>query len=70
MTDRVSSFLVTLEQNRREDDAEAILNALRMVKGVIAVEPVKADVATQVAEARVSRQLRDRLWKVIEGNES
>lgn len=39
MTDRFKGFLVTLDDEIREDDAEAILTALRMIKGVFMVNP-------------------------------
>ena len=59
MTDRPSAYLVTLSGDIREDDAgDGILTALRMIKGVISVEPVTANpLDDQVARAR-----RDRDW--------
>ncbi len=39
MTDRFKGFLVTLDEEIREDDAEQILTALKMVKGVFSVKP-------------------------------
>ena len=38
MTDRYNFLVVVLEENIRDDDAETILNAIRMVKGVLSVE--------------------------------
>lgn len=40
MTDRHAGYLITLEEDVRSDDAESIINALRMVKGVLHVEPI------------------------------
>jgi len=37
MTDRTISLLVTLDQEYRVDDAEAIANAIKMIKGVLDV---------------------------------
>ena len=55
MTDRHSGYVVTLRTDVREDDGEAILTALRMVKGVLSVEPVvhapEIDIATGRANA-------------------
>jgi hypothetical protein len=34
MTDRYNSLTVVLDRDIREDDAEHILNAIRMIKGV------------------------------------
>lgn len=39
MTDRFKGFLVTLDNEIREDDAQEIINALNMVKGVLKVKP-------------------------------
>jgi hypothetical protein len=38
MTDRFKGFLITLDKEIREDDAESIINALKMVKGVFQVK--------------------------------
>lgn len=43
MTDRHAGYVVTLDRDIREDDAEAVLNAIRMVKGVASVTPVDGD---------------------------
>lgn len=59
MTDRHSGYVVVLDHDMREDDAEAILNAIRMIKGVATVEPVVSSLLDgQIAEGR-----RDRLWQ-------
>lgn len=40
MTDRLKGFVVTLEEDLREDDAQHICDAIAMVKGVLSVRPV------------------------------
>lgn len=57
MTDRHAGYLVTLDCDIREDDAEEILTALRMVRGVVSVKPVQGGYETQVAAER-----RDAAW--------
>jgi hypothetical protein len=42
MTTRFSGFQVTLADEVREDDAEHIINAIRMLKGVRDVRPFEA----------------------------
>lgn len=42
MTARFSGFQVTLAADIREDDAEHIINAIRMLKGVCDVRPLEA----------------------------
>lgn len=39
MTDRFKGFLVTLDKEIREDDAKHIINALKMIRGVLSVKP-------------------------------
>jgi hypothetical protein len=39
MTDRYSGFVVTLKDDIREDEADNIIKALSMVKGVLTVRP-------------------------------
>lgn len=58
MTDRHSGYIVTLAEDIREDDAEYILNALRMVKGVASVKPLVGGWEVHVASER-----RDELWR-------
>lgn len=52
MTDRHAGYLVTLDHDMGEDDAEAVLNALRMVRGVLSAEPIIADFELQLAQTR------------------
>jgi len=53
MTDRHAGYVVTLEDNIREDDAAQTIAALRQIKGVLDVCPIVADPMLMVAEARV-----------------
>jgi hypothetical protein len=61
MTDRHAGYVVTLSEDVREDDAEAIINAIRMIRGVVDVAPVLGGVDMQIAEARVNGRWRDRI---------
>jgi hypothetical protein len=49
----------------REDDAQAVLDALRMVKCVQSVEPVEGGYHQHMAEQRVRREFADKLWSVL-----
>lgn len=66
MTDRHAAYIVTLDEDIRKDDAEAIINALRMVKHIIAVEPVVADFALGIAERRASNEWRKRIYNMLD----
>lgn len=65
MTDRHSGYLVTLEADVREDDAERIRDALGMVKGVLTVEPVLADIGTQIAQQRAEQTIRVQIGNIL-----
>lgn len=58
VTDRHAAYIVVLEDDIREPADEYVLNALRMVKGVLSVEPVIADHAHHIA-----RERRDDKWR-------
>jgi len=63
MKERVKAFVVVLDGDLREEVAEPILTALSMVRGVISVEPVHADmIDDHIARTRVRREL----WAQIE----
>ncbi len=64
MTDRHAAYIVVLGDDIREDDAQPILTALRMVKGVASVEPVVADWNLHIAQSRANQEWRDRIWEV------
>jgi hypothetical protein len=67
VTDRHSAYIVTLDEDVRSDDAERIIAALGMVKGVLSVEPVVADnFAAHIERERVGRQWRGALLDLLE----
>jgi len=65
MTDRHIAYTVLLRQPVREDDAEAIIAAIGMIKGVQKVTPVVQDVHQLFNYERVRRELGQKLWKVL-----
>lgn len=65
MTDRHAGYIVTLENDIREDDAEYITNALLMIKGVLSVRPIVSDVELMVAKDRVDLQWREKLRQLL-----
>lgn len=65
MTDRHAGYVVALDVDVREDDAQAILQALFHIKGVIKVEPVVLSAELHIAQARAERKIEERLWKAL-----
>ena len=59
MTTRHAAYIVILDEDIRDDDAEeSVLPALRMIKFVASVEPVPASYEHAIARSR-----RDRSWQ-------
>lgn len=56
MTDRYSGFFVTLKDDIRKDDADDIIKALSMVKGVLTVQPDIGGGHLAMAEDRVKHR--------------
>ena len=66
MSDRTVSLTVVLDNVYRVDDAEEIMRAISMMKGVIKVGANIADPDTYVAYQRVRLELREKLFKALE----
>lgn len=67
MTDRHNAFIVILEHDIRDDDAQPIINAIKQIKGVLDVQPTQADgIAVSVASVRIKARLWDKMCKVFE----
>lgn len=66
MTDRHAAYLVTLAEDIREDDVEEILSAVRMVRGVMAVQPVETNLDQQIGQVRADGAWRERIFKLLE----
>lgn len=65
MTDRLKGCTVVFESSVREDDAEPILAAIRMMKGVRFVLPLVDTFEDQMARERVRLELGDELLAVL-----
>ena len=65
MTDRYYALTVILEKDTRDDDAERLIEAIQMIKGMQEVKPLIADPSTWMAEQRSRRGLGDKLWQVL-----
>jgi hypothetical protein len=62
MTDRLKGLLVTFEKDIRDDDAQARIDAIKQIKGVISVKPLVADYVDYMARERVEREMQQKLW--------
>lgn len=67
MTTRYMGFVVTLSENIREDDAEDVIRALSMVKGVQSVKPVESSNHSDfIATQRAKTAMREKLFDIIQ----
>jgi hypothetical protein len=66
MTDRYKGLVVTLDRDYRDDDAQSIIDAIRMIRGVVDVEPVLTDALNdQIITMRVETQIRERVYNAL-----
>lgn len=69
MTDQYNAITVVLERDIRDDDAEFILNAIRMIRGVLKVTPHVADHTALVAEMRAKHEMRAKVLDLLKSLE-
>lgn len=65
MTDRINAFIIILDHDIRDDDAEDTITALKQIKGVLSVKPHVKDFSDAIAEDRVRQEFAEKLWRVL-----
>ena len=65
MTDRIHALTVILDQDVRDDDVQPVIDAIRMVKHVISVEPHVTSLVDHSARIRVRTDLTTKLYDVL-----
>ena len=65
MTDRINALTVILDQDIRDDDAQALINAIKQLRGVLDVTPHVASFEDAIATSRARQELIDKVWKAI-----
>ena len=65
MTDRYNGLIVVLKTDYRDDDAEAIIAAIKQIRGVQSVVPHVAHPADYIAYERARSDIRRRLWEAF-----
>lgn len=65
MTDRLSGYVVTLDRDIRDDDAEVITNAIKMIKGVLSVKPIVANIDTHIGYERAKQEIGQKLFNIF-----
>jgi hypothetical protein len=69
MTDRISAFIVVLEQDMRDDDAMNTLLAIRQMRGVLSVTPHVASPEEAIAEGRIRNEIRTALFTALDNKD-
>lgn len=65
MADRFHRLTVVLEDDIRSDDAEALLAAIRQLRGVLTVRGNVPNPDFFTAETRAKREIGEKLWEVL-----
>lgn len=70
MTDRYSGVTVTFDRDIRDDDAAALMTAIRMIKGVVEVAPINSEWSPVVRrrEIEIGRQIQELGYSLIRGD--
>lgn len=68
MSDRHKGYIVTLEKDLKDEDSIKIIDALKLIKGVISVDPIVDDMNALIAESRARQDLGTKILKVIYPN--
>ena len=66
MTDSYFALTVILEKDYKDYDCEMLINAIKMIKGVLEVKPHVADPMKITVEQRVRLEIRQKLFKVLQ----
>jgi hypothetical protein len=66
MTDRLKGLTVAFDADIREDNAQAIINAIKMFNGVVAVEATKAGADDYMNRERIKSEFRQKLLEIFQ----
>lgn len=67
MTDRIKGLTVTLDRDYRDDDVRVIVDAIKMIRGVAAVELHVTQIEDHMARQRVRYDVQDAILGVLKG---
>ncbi len=65
MTDRIHSLTIVLEKNTRSDDVQPLIDAIKMMRGVLSVKANVANLDTYTAEIRARSEVIEDLCNII-----
>lgn len=65
MTDRIRTLTVVLDKDYRDDDVQAITDAIEMVKGVIKVDTHVLNIHDYTARTTARNEIAQKLWTAL-----
>lgn len=65
MTTRHAGYVITLEKDIREDDSQSIIEAIKMIRGIVRVEPIETGFDIHIATARAETEMHRRIFEAI-----
>lgn len=66
MSNKIKGFLVTLASDLSEEDAQRVIDAIRMVKGVMSVNSIDTDpMEDRIVTTRVVLNIREKILAVL-----
>ena len=65
MTDRYHSITVVLEKDVREDDARALIDAIKQMRCVLTVRGVVSNIESMMAEERARHEIGKQLIDIV-----
>lgn len=65
MTDRYNYLTVALSHDMRDDDAQSLIEAIKMLRGVSGVEPNVTDCSNWTAQIRANDEWRNKLITIL-----
>jgi hypothetical protein len=65
MTTRLKGLTITLDHNIREDDAQRIIDAISMVKGVMSIKAIESNADDYIIEQRIRNEIGRKLLDII-----
>ena len=65
MSRTLNALTVVLEHDMREENAEPLINAIRMLRGVVSVDTHVADMESHLAKTQAKHELRMKIFEVL-----
>jgi len=65
MTTRLKGVTVAFGHDIREDDAEWVINAIKMIKGVMDVKPIESQSQDWIIESRIRMDIRSKILDIL-----